>query len=129
MKLTITFKHLDHSAALDQRISEKSDHFSKYFRGSLDVHWFCSVQDGKHWAECKIVGPGFTFFAKAHADNLYKSLDLVVDKIERQLEKRKAQSRDRIHASAQATPKWQELQQQILEEEKIYLEDYLDKSA
>ncbi|MFP5387441.1 MAG: ribosome hibernation-promoting factor, HPF/YfiA family [Bacteriovoracia bacterium] len=97
MKLTITFKHLEHTPALDERIREKSEKLHKYLGGHLDVQWICGIEDNEHWAEVKIHGGHNDFFAKASADNMYKCLDKVIEKVERQLEKQKG-SHNKIHS-------------------------------
>ncbi len=129
MKLKISFKHLEHTPALDSRIAEKSEHFEKYFHGNINVQWLCWVHNDEHWAEVKIHGPKFDFFAKASADNMYKSLDLVVEKAERQFEKRKDISRNKIHKEPYGSPKHKAIQQQIYEEEKVYFEEWDEKTA
>ena len=128
MKLKITFKHLDHTPALDERIREKSEKFEKYFQGNTTVQWFCWVHNDEHWAEIKVHGPKFDFFAKAYADNMYKSLDLVVDKMERQVEKQKDQKRNKMHSHPYETPKYQEIQRCIDDEEEYY-EKYLEEKS
>lgn len=128
MKLKITFKHLDHTPALDERIREKSEKFEKYFQGNTNVQWFCWVHNDEHWAEIKVHGPKFDFFAKACADNMYKSLDLVVEKMERQIEKQKDQLRNKMHAHPYETPKYKEIQKCIDDEEEYY-EKYMDEKS
>jgi putative sigma-54 modulation protein len=129
MKLKISFKHLDHTPALDQRITEKSEKFEKYFQGNTNIHWFCYVHNNEHWAEIKVHGPKFDFFAKASADNLYKSLDLVVEKMERQIDKQKDLMRNKIHASPLETPKYKEIQKMIRDEEEFAQKEWEEKSA
>ncbi len=116
MKLKITFKHLEHTPALDQRIKEKTQRFEKFFQGNINIQWICWVKDDKHWAEMKVHGPKFDFFAKAFADNMYKSLDLVVEKMERQIEKQKDMMRDKLHNNPYQTPKYKERNKQLKDE-------------
>jgi putative sigma-54 modulation protein len=129
MKLKISFKHLEHTPALDQRIHEKSEKFEKYFQGNTNVQWFCWVHNDEHWAEIKVHGPKFNFFAKASADNMYKSLDLVVEKMERQIEKQKDQKRNKLHSHAYQSPKYKEIEERIKDEEKFYDKYLEEKSA
>ncbi len=129
MKLKISFKHLEHTPALDQRIHEKSEKFEKYFQGNTNVQWFCWVHNDEHWAEIKVHGPKFNFFAKACADNMYKSLDLVVEKMERQIEKQKDQKRNKLHSHAYQSPKYKEIEERIKDEEKFYDKYLEEKSA
>lgn len=129
MKLKISFKHLEHTPALDERIREKSEKFEKYFQGSTNVQWFCWVHNNEHWAEIKVNGPKFTFFAKASADNMYKSLDLVVEKMERQIDKQKEQMRNKLHAHAYGSPKYKEIERLIHDEEMHAQKEWDEKTA
>lgn len=129
MRLTISFKHLEHTPALDERIREKSEKFEKYFQGNTNVQWFCWVHNNEHWAEIKLHGPKFDFFAKASANNMYKSLDLVVDKIERQLEKHKDLKRNKLHSHPYGSPKYQEIDSRLKDEEEAYYRELEEKSA
>jgi putative sigma-54 modulation protein len=100
MKITISFKHLDHTEALDNRIREKSQKLKKYFNGTLDVQWTCIVQDGQHVADVKVLGPNFEYFACAKSNSLYKTIDMAINKLETQVSKKKSKWRDHIHQEA-----------------------------
>lgn len=98
MKITISFLHLEHTPSLDERIHEKSQKLNKYLGGKSHLKWSCSVKDGKHAAEVTLIGPHFEYRASAATDNLYKTIDVVMEKIEKQLSKRKDKMRNsRIH--------------------------------
>jgi putative sigma-54 modulation protein len=128
MKLTISFKHLDHTPALDERIREKSEKLLKYFQGNTNVHWVCWIKGDQHFAELKVHGPKFDFFAKAHTDNMYKTLDIVVEKMERQMEKQKDMMRDKLHNDPYHTPKYLQREQQLKDEYEA-TEDHEERSA
>lgn len=127
MKLKISFKHLEHTPALDERIQEKSEKLEKYFQGNTSVHWFCWVENNKHYAEIKVHGPKFDFVAKAFSDNLYKAFDLVVDKMERQIEKQKDMKRNKMHSHPYETPKYHEIENRMKDEEDYH--NSLDETA
>jgi putative sigma-54 modulation protein len=129
MKLKISFKHLEHTPALDERIQEKSERLEKYFQGNTSVHWICWVKGDEHWAELKVHGPKFDFFAKASADNMYKCLDLAVEKMERQIEKQKDVLRNKMHKEPYATPKYMEIKQRIFDEEEVFFAELEERSA
>lgn len=97
MKLTLFFKNIKHTAAIDSRIEEKSQHFSKYFEGMFEVQWYCYAKAGTHITNVCLIGSGYRCRASAASDNLYKSFDLVLDKMLKQLQKRKEKVRDRTH--------------------------------
>ena len=129
MKLKVSFKNIDHTPALDQKIQEKSERFAKYFDGKVSLSWVCWTDEQSHWAEIKMFGPGFEYFAKAPADNLYKCLDLVCEKLERQVEKKKDKTRNKIHHHNFESPKYQQIKEQEKYEEEVYLKDYIEKTA
>ncbi|WP_127714726.1 ribosome hibernation-promoting factor, HPF/YfiA family [Halobacteriovorax sp. HLS] len=89
MKVTISFLHLEHTQALDERIHEKSAKLEKFIDGEIKLKWSCFVKDGQHYAEVDLNGPMFHYHATGHTDSLYKTIDVVVDKLEKQLSKRK----------------------------------------
>ncbi|MBF0299023.1 MAG: ribosome-associated translation inhibitor RaiA [Oligoflexia bacterium] len=97
MKISISFKNLEHTPALDEKIKEKTHKLEKYLNGNTDVHWFCSVQEGKHCADVKLSGSSFQYNASADSDNLYKTLDLVITKVEKQLQRKKEKWKNKIH--------------------------------
>lgn len=100
MKITISFKHLEHTPALDAKIREKSEHLAKYLDGNTTIKWTCSVKEGasgEHVAELHVHGPKCDFHATAHSDNLYKCLDLAVEKVEKQMSKKKEKWKNHLH--------------------------------
>ncbi len=129
MKLKISYKHMKHSEAIDERIREKSEKFEKYYQGHISMQWVCWVQDNEHWTMCKLHGPKFDFYAKASADNMYKALDFAVEKLERQIDRQKEMGQARIHKSQHENPKYMEMMKQVTEEEKVAFEEWEEKSA
>ena len=129
MKLKISFKHLNHTPALDERIKEKSEKLDKYFEGNTSVSWTCWVSGDDHWAEIKAHGPKFDFFAKASADNMYKSLDLCVEKMERQFDKQKDLYKNKIHNAAHESLKYKVIQERIKDEIDFQNKEMEEKSA
>lgn len=128
MKIKISFKQLEHTPALDERIQDKSKKLEKYFQGNINVQWVCWVHENQHWASIQVNGPKFNFSAKAFADNMYKSLDLVIEKIERQVEKQKTMKRNRIHTKRFESPKYKEIEE-IIKDEEAAAQEWEEKSA
>lgn len=96
MNLTISLLHLEHTEAIDQKIREKSAKFEKYFSEGCEVKWTAHVKNGEHFAECKVIGPRSSFLASGKTESLYKTLDLVVGKLEKQIQKKKEISKKHI---------------------------------
>jgi putative sigma-54 modulation protein len=115
MKIISTFKHLEHTPALDEKIEAKSQKLKKYFEGNFEVFWTCYVRDdGAHCAEIKLLGPSFEYHAHAHSETLYKSLDMAINKIEKQVHKKKDKWKQHISKKHVNTVK----DQQIAESER-----------
>jgi len=85
MNIDITFRHMEHTVALDQMIREKSEKFSKWFGPEAEVHWTCWMEGIHHCSEVSISHRTQKYFAKAHSDALYKTFDLIVHKIQNQI--------------------------------------------
>ncbi|MBK23328.1 MAG: ribosomal subunit interface protein [Halobacteriovorax sp.] len=97
MKITIEFQHLEHTPALDERIREKSEKLNKYLDGNTHIKWHCFTTDQVHHAEVSLFGLGQEFHAKAGEDSLYKSIDKIMERLEKQLVKKKEKVKNRIH--------------------------------
>lgn len=112
MKIISSFKHLEHTPALDEKIHSKSQKLKKFFEGNFEVHWTCYVRDdGAHCADIKLIGPSFEYHAAAHSDQLYKTLDLAVSKIVKQVGKKKDKWKKKISHKHQPSIKDRQLAQ------------------
>jgi putative sigma-54 modulation protein len=96
MKITTSFLHLEHTPALDQKITESSEKLSKFFKSKGTIKWSCYVKNGEHFAEIYYHAPHCEYHATAWSDNLYHSIDLAVEKIEKQAFKKK-EKYNKIH--------------------------------
>ena len=118
MKIVSSFKHLEHTPSLDQKIEQKSQKLKKFFEGNFEVHWTCSIkEDGKQVAEVKILGPSFEYHAAADSDTLYKSLDLVIQKVQRQVTKKKDKWKNHISRKHKFSVKDQQIAQSEWDED------------
>lgn len=85
MSINITFRHMEHTPALDQLIREKSEKFSKWVGTNAEIHWICWVEGVSQCAEVKVHRGQQEYFAKASSDDLYKTIDLVIQKVQNQI--------------------------------------------
>lgn len=85
MTVNITFRHMEHTPALDQLIREKSEKFSRWLGVQAQAQWTCWMDGIEHYSEVTVNAGGQQYFAKAHSDDLYKSIDLTIHKIQNQL--------------------------------------------
>ena len=97
MKVTISFIHLEHTPSLDERIQNKSKKLEKFLGGKGHVKWHCYVKENQHYAEVDLIGPHYEYHATASTDSLYKTIDQVVGKLEKQISKRKEKWKNKMH--------------------------------
>ena len=97
MKLTISFQNMEHTEALDERIKEKTSKLDRFCEGSWHAKWTCHVKDSHHYAEVELVGPRENYHASGKADNMYKTFDLVINKLEKQINKKKDRFKNKLH--------------------------------
>lgn len=118
MKIVSSFKHLEHTPSLDEKIHKKSQKLKKFFEGNFEVQWTCSIkEDGRHAAEVKVIGPSFEYHAAADSDKLYKSLDLVIQKVQRQVNKKKDKWKNHISRKHKSSVKEQQVAQSVWDED------------
>ncbi len=86
MSMQITFRHMEHTPALDAMIREKAQKIEKWFGAGASIHWTCWVEGVEHWSEVKVHAKNRDYFAKAGGADLYKSFDLVLQKLHNQME-------------------------------------------
>lgn len=97
MTFKCSFKKMRTSVAIRSYAKEKSEKLKKYFAGRINVDWNFGMEREMRNAHCHITGNHIDFFAEAHADDLYASIEMVVDKIERQIRKHKEVVKDNLH--------------------------------
>lgn len=85
MNVNITFRHMEHTPALDQMIRDKSEKFVKWFGPSADIRWTCGKDGSDLYSEVSVHAGHQEYFAKAHSDDLYKTFDMIVQKIQNQM--------------------------------------------
>ncbi len=89
MRIETSGHQIDVTAALRDYVNAKFERLARYSDGDLDIHVILSVAKLLHKAEAKIGAPGATLFAECEADTMYAAIDLLVDKLDRLLDKHK----------------------------------------
>ena len=87
MGIAITFRHMDSTEALKSYVHEKLERIQKYLRAPLDAHVTLFQERHQFIAEMHIQASGKVYQARHDSDDLYKSIDFVIDKIEHQISK------------------------------------------
>lgn len=97
MNLQINFHQIESTPAIKDKIKKKCEKLKKFFDGNFDVKWTCSTGKEGHHSHVIVAANGFTVNADSIKDDLYKTFDDAVSKIEKQLAKKKTQMKDKIH--------------------------------
>ena len=97
MKLTIAYKKMKHSENVDRKIKEKLERLERHFGPTTNIHWTCSMKGFKYTSHVDITSPHHSFHAEAVAENLYKTFDMAVDKLDKQLMKTKIKVNNKMH--------------------------------
>ena len=106
MHVTVTFRHLDSSDALRRYAEEKTERLVKYLIEPAEVHWVLSVEKIRHIADVTIVTNGVTIKAQEDTEDMYSAIDLVIDKLEKQVKRYKERLKDhKTHGNLPPTKK------------------------
>jgi len=95
MQTSVTFKNLDPSEHLKSYVTDKLDRFDKFLDNPAEANVVLSVEKFRHIAEINISGDRMTIIGKEEVNDMYSAIDLVLDKLEKQIKKSKEKTRER----------------------------------
>ncbi|MEW5802070.1 MAG: ribosome-associated translation inhibitor RaiA [bacterium] len=93
MQVLITGRHMDMTEALQDYVKTKVERVGKYLENIKEADVILSVEKYRHSAEVTIKANGITINGEEETDDMYSSIDLVMEKIERQVKKYKEKIR------------------------------------
>ena len=95
MQTSVTFKNLDSSDTLKSYVQEKLDRFDRLLDNPAEANVVLSVEKFRHSAEINIVGDRLAINGKEETIDMYSAIDMVLDKLEKQIKKSKQKIRER----------------------------------
>jgi putative sigma-54 modulation protein len=98
--VAVTGRHIEITDAMKQYAEEKMGRLDRYYDriGSIDV--ICEQESNRHRVEVLVrADHKNTFVAQVDANDFYEAVDLVLDKLERQLTRHKEKHRNRKHSA------------------------------
>jgi putative sigma-54 modulation protein len=113
MNISITFRQMEPSEAIKKYVTTKVSRLQKLLPQPMTAKVFISVQKQRHVAEVQISGGRKHSEAKESSEEMYASIDKVVDKLERQItaskseqvsKKRRSKATVRQGESAEVAP-------------------------
>ncbi|TYP75747.1 ribosome hibernation-promoting factor, HPF/YfiA family [Paenibacillus methanolicus] len=91
MKYNVRGQNIQVTDAMREYVEKKLSRLEKYFEApeTSELNTTMSVTKGRHAVEVAIPLPGTMLRAEEKSDDMYASIDVVVDKLERQIRKYK----------------------------------------
>lgn len=95
MQTSVTFKNLDPSDNLKSYVKDKLDRFDKYLDNPAEASVVLSVEKFRHMVEINVSGDKLNIIGKEVKNDMYSAIDMVMDKLEKQIKKNKDKIRKR----------------------------------
>ncbi|GGX70230.1 ribosome hibernation-promoting factor, HPF/YfiA family [Saccharospirillum salsuginis] len=100
MQVNISGHHVEVTDALNDYVAQKLEKLERHFDQIGNVQVTLSVEKQRQKAEASVNIKGAQLHADAIHDDLYAAIDLMNDKLDRQLLKHKEKKVDRLHGNA-----------------------------
>lgn len=89
MQIDITGHQLDVTASMRDYLNSKFERIKRHFDQVINVHAILSVEKLNHKAEATMNVNGKTLFAESTEEDLYAAIDLLIDKLDKQVRRHK----------------------------------------
>lgn len=100
MRIVISGKNISITEALRATVERKLGKFDRYFDDDTEAHVTMSVEKSRHIVEVTIPLNGSILRAEEATDDMYTSVERVLQKLERQIHKHKTKLEKRIKEGA-----------------------------
>jgi putative sigma-54 modulation protein len=100
MKISVTFRNAEAESWQKEYVEERLNKLNKYIDNPVDARVILSVEKFRNTAEINLMADGLTINGKEEEKDMHLAIDNAIDKIERQLKKRKEKVRDFKNSSA-----------------------------
>ena len=97
MQINVSGHHIDVTDALRGYVETKFDKLERHFDRINHMDVILSVEKQRQKAESTVRLAGGEIFADAESDDLYAAIDMLADKLDRQLIKQKEKIKTRSH--------------------------------
>jgi putative sigma-54 modulation protein len=117
MQTSVTFKNLDPSENLKSYVTEKLDRFDRLLDNPAEANVVLSVEKFRHIAEINIIGDRLNINGREEINDMYSAIDMVLDKLEKQIKKNKQKIREYRTGSKNRNKRVSELEVEPVEED------------
>jgi putative sigma-54 modulation protein len=95
MRIEYTFRNLEPSETVKEHAAEKLGKLQKYFRAPLDAEVTFSLERHQFTIDVNVSADGLMYMGREESEDLYLSVDKVVNKIRTQVTRNKAATAQR----------------------------------
>lgn len=128
MNVSVFYKNGRSTDAMTKMVDEKLSKLDRFFRQSVDAKVTMSVEGRDHKIEVLIPFNGLMLRGEEKTDDMYKSIDKVVEKLERQLRKYKTRIERRHTKESVRFPEFNAEEFRKMDEEPMDFEPKIVKS-
>jgi putative sigma-54 modulation protein len=91
-EVAVTFRHVEPTEAIRSYAVRKLSHVAKFLKRACQVHLILTVDKYRHCGEVTVKSGYLAAAAQEETKDLYSVIDLLADKIERQLKSRRGRT-------------------------------------
>lgn len=120
MQTSVTFKNIDSSDHLKSYVMDKLDRFDRLLDNPGEASVVLKVEKFRHIAEISVSGDRMKINGKEETEDMYSAIDMVLDKLEKQIKKgkekvreRRSKARSKVKMADLAPPVDDDLTQQV----------------
>lgn len=95
MQINISGHHIEITEAMRAYVLEKFEKLQRHFEHITSIHVILEVEKNRQTAEATVHIKGGELFADATKEDLYAAIDMLIDKLDRQILKHKEKNLDR----------------------------------
>lgn len=115
MQIALTFRHLEPDDGVKDYIEKRFKRLKKFMGNFREIHVILSQEKYRYIAEAKLILNGTQLNSQASGSDLYKAIDQMVEKIERQIREHKIKGKKKRSISIS--------QKESKKEERDYFQD------
>lgn len=95
MQINISGRHIEITDALRDFVNNKFNRFQRHYDNITDIQVTLSVEKQRQIVDANVHIAGAEIHAQAESEDMYASIDLLIDKLDRQMQKQKGKQEAR----------------------------------
>ena len=108
MKISVTFRNVDGEDWQKEYVEERLGKLKKYIDNPVDARVILSVEKFRSTAEINLMADGLNIYSTEEDKDMHLAIDNAIEKIERQLKKRKEKVRVYKNGASRSGPSGEE---------------------